>query len=270
MLYPYNEVVIPDFIRDDTLLYEVYSFAAWAHEFRCTVTEDGGPHLRKYNHEPYIVHPVAVATILWEHGIRDVRQLAAALLHDTVEDTDVTVAELRKMFGKRIANITDGLTDVNSDRDSSRIIRKEENRLHSAQQDPETLTVKTADIIHNTADITELDPGFAVDYVHEIALLLKVMLKRGTKVKSDLGLYQRAVQQLVEYYEARMSEKFEAEWVDYLEGHSDAWQLEDGGPHVLEHTKAVAQEFYLRAAASLDERFKLVTRLQEIANNQEK
>ena len=258
MLYSYSEVQVPLFIREDTLLLEVYHFAAHAHEHRCTVMEDGGPHLRKYNHEPYIVHPIAVATILWEHGIRDVRMLAAALLHDTVEDTTVTVAEIRKLFGKRIANITDGLTDVNSDRDGSRIVRKLENREHSRVQDPETLTCKCADIIDNTKDITAQDPGFAVEYVHEIALLLKVMLKRGTKVKPDKVLFKLAVQGLVDYYEGRMKEKFEAEWKDYFEG-CDIDSDDD---------KAVAQEFFMRAARALDQRFMLVVKLAEVADAQ--
>ena len=61
--------------------------------------------------EPYIVHPLAVATIVAELGM-DTESVMAALLHDVVEDTDVTLEQIEKLFGKEIASLVDGLTKL--------------------------------------------------------------------------------------------------------------------------------------------------------------
>lgn len=59
--------------------------------------------------EPYIIHPIAVASILADLGM-DSQSVAAALLHDTVEDTDVTKADIEREFGDEIAQLVDGVT----------------------------------------------------------------------------------------------------------------------------------------------------------------
>ena len=61
--------------------------------------------------EPYIVHPLAVATIVAELGM-DTESVMAALLHDVVEDTDVTLEQIEKLFGKEIASLVDWLTKL--------------------------------------------------------------------------------------------------------------------------------------------------------------
>src|SRR6202050_4465727 len=67
---------------------------------------------RRKDKTPYTNHPLALADVLWrEGGIRDARILAAALLHDTVEDTKTTRAELQKAFGRPIASIVSEVTD---------------------------------------------------------------------------------------------------------------------------------------------------------------
>ncbi len=66
---------------------------------------------RKSTDVPYIVHPVGVMLVLVECGETDSELLAAALLHDTVEDTGVTLAELREKFGERIAFIVEGCSE---------------------------------------------------------------------------------------------------------------------------------------------------------------
>src|SRR5207237_8242151 len=64
---------------------------------------------------PYINHPIALANILWrEGGVTEPAIICAALLHDTVEDTETTAAELRKHFRRRIASTVMSVTDDNS------------------------------------------------------------------------------------------------------------------------------------------------------------
>src|SRR5690349_3850684 len=71
---------------------------------------------------PYINHPIALAEVLaGEGGVTDIEVLAAALLHDTIEDTDTTIEELREQFGARIAGVVGEVTD---DKDLPKAERK--------------------------------------------------------------------------------------------------------------------------------------------------
>src|SRR5688572_2066454 len=78
---------------------------------------------RKYTGEPYIVHPIAVAEL-----VRSVphtpEMIAAALLHDVVEDTPVTLAQIEAEFGPVVADLVDWLTDVSRPADGKRQVRK--------------------------------------------------------------------------------------------------------------------------------------------------
>src|SRR3954468_20632459 len=60
---------------------------------------------------PYIQHPIALASLLWEVGIQDAEVLAAAILHDTIEDTPTTHDELEKEFGREVADLVAEVTD---------------------------------------------------------------------------------------------------------------------------------------------------------------
>ena len=99
--------------------------------------------------EPYITHPVAVATILAEMGMTT-PTLVAALLHDTVEDTDYTLEELTADFGEPIANLVDGVTKLDKVRygaaAQSETLRK---MLVAMSRDIRVLLIKLADRIHN-------------------------------------------------------------------------------------------------------------------------
>lgn len=99
--------------------------------------------------EPYITHPVAVATILAEIGMTP-PTLVAALLHDTVEDTDYTLDELAKEFGKDIAHLVDGVTKLDriryGDSTQSETLRK---MLVAMSRDIRVLLIKLGDRLHN-------------------------------------------------------------------------------------------------------------------------
>lgn len=131
---------------------------------------------RKYSGDDYIVHPQRVAAIVEKHGGTD-EMIAAAWLHDTVEDTDVTPGLITKMFGDEIATIVEGLTDVSLPSDGNRAKRKSIDRMHSASASTEAQFVKCADIIDNSWDIAENDLSFAKVYKSEVFLLLHAMTK---------------------------------------------------------------------------------------------
>jgi len=143
---------------------------------------------RKYSGDDYIVHPQRVAAIVERHGGSD-EMVAAAWLHDTVEDTDVTLELITKTFGYEIASIVEGLTDVSLPEDGNRAKRKSIDRMHSASASTEAQFVKCADIIDNSWDIAENDLHFAKVYKSEVFLLLNAM----TKVKHT-EIWEQAMQ----------------------------------------------------------------------------
>ena len=145
--------------------------------------------LRKYTGEPYIVHPAAVASIVATVPHTNA-MLAAAWLHDVVEDTKISIALLRREFGDEVANFVWWLTDQSKPEDGNRAKRKEIDRLHSAAAPAAAQTVKVADLIENTFSIEAHDSDFAVVFRKEKKLLLAVL------TKADSVLLERAAQQL--------------------------------------------------------------------------
>ena len=142
---------------------------------------------RKYTGEDYIVHPIRVAKIVEQFGGSD-DQIAAAFLHDVVEDTDVDILDVRMEFGNDIGEIVDGLTDVSQPSDGNRKLRKAMDRANSADASAEAQFVKCADIIDNSADISANDPNFSKVYKQEMLELLTVMDK-----VSDTEIFAQAL-----------------------------------------------------------------------------
>ena len=106
---------------------------------------------------PYINHPIALANVLTsEGGVSDPEVLAAALLHDTVEDTETTPAELREMFGDRIAGIVEEVTD---DKNLPKAERKRLQVERAAHISREAKLVKLADKICNVRDVAYHPPA---------------------------------------------------------------------------------------------------------------
>jgi (p)ppGpp synthase/HD superfamily hydrolase len=132
--------------------------------------------VRKYTFEPYIVHPAEVAKIVRDAGGSEV-MVAAAWLHDTVEDTGVTIETIRAEFGVEVAELVGWLTDVSRPEHGNRAHRKALDRAHSAAAPAEAQTVKLADLIANTRSIMAHDAAFAKTYLEEKRLLLAVMTK---------------------------------------------------------------------------------------------
>lgn len=144
--------------------------------------------VRKYTGEPYINHPREVLAIMkrYASGSISPAQEAAALLHDTVEDTKVTAQDIEKEFGHEVASLVGWLTDVSKPEDGNRKIRKNLDLQHTAAAPAAAQTVKLADLISNSISIVQHDPGFARKYLLEKAALMKVL------TKGDAGLYAEA------------------------------------------------------------------------------
>lgn len=132
--------------------------------------------LRKYTNEPYIVHPFEVASIVATVPHTE-EMLAAAWLHDVVEDTGVTLDQVHLMFGADVAKLVFWLTDASKPEDGNRATRKAIDRAHMAAAPAEAQTVKLADLISNTKSIMAHDEAFAKVYLEEKRLLLDVMTK---------------------------------------------------------------------------------------------
>ncbi len=126
--------------EDIEFIHSVYLFAKNAHDGQ----------MRKSG-EPYIIHPIAVSFILADRHL-DSRVIAAALLHDVVEDTPHTSEEISELFGKDIAKIVDGVTKLGSIKGYSLDDQQAENHrklILSAAEDTRVLLVKLADRMHN-------------------------------------------------------------------------------------------------------------------------
>ena len=140
---------------------------------------------RKYTGLPYIVHPEAVADLVAATGAGP-EVIAAAWLHDVVEDTPVELEQVRQEFGDEVAALVDDLPDVSRRSDGNRAARMAIDREHTARADVRAKTVKLADVVDNLTDIVRFDPTFAQTYLGEKEQLLEVLQD------GDTGLWQRA------------------------------------------------------------------------------
>jgi GTP pyrophosphokinase len=125
---------------DKELLRTAFEMAANAHKT-----------MRRKSGEPYIFHPIAVAMICVEEIGLGVRSTICALLHDTVEDTDITLDDIKSEFGNEIAKIVDGLTKISSvmDTNSSQQAENFKKILLTLTDDPRVILIKLADRLHN-------------------------------------------------------------------------------------------------------------------------
>ena len=137
---------------------------------------------RKYSNDDYIVHPIRVANIVKQHGGTDA-MIAAAYLHDVVEDTNVTMDTITGMFGSVVASLVDDLTDVSCSYDGNRATRKSIDAQHTADASADAQFIKCADIIDNAYDIADNDPSFWKVYQREMSRLLDEMVRvKGTDI----------------------------------------------------------------------------------------
>src|SRR6187401_2869835 len=115
------------------------------------IAADAHKTMRRKSGEPYIIHPIAVAMICVEEIGLGVRSTICSLLHDTVEDTEVTLEDVQRDFGPEIARIVDGLTKISNviDANSSKQAENFKKILLTLTDDPRVILIKLADRLHN-------------------------------------------------------------------------------------------------------------------------
>ncbi len=125
---------------DKELLRMAFEMAAEAHKT-----------MRRKSGEPYILHPLAVAKICVEEIGLGIRSTLCALLHDTVEDTDITLEDIQREFGNEVAKIVDGLTKISSVMDTNSTQQAENFKkiLLTLTDDPRVILIKLSDRLHN-------------------------------------------------------------------------------------------------------------------------
>ncbi len=125
---------------DKDLLRIAFEMAADAHKT-----------MRRKSGEPYILHPIAVAKICTEEIGLGIRSTICSLLHDTIEDTDVTLEDVQREFGSEIAKIVDGLTKISNivDVNASQQAENFKKILLTLTDDPRVILIKLADRLHN-------------------------------------------------------------------------------------------------------------------------
>lgn len=125
---------------DKQVLRHAFEMAAEAHKT-----------MRRKSGEPYILHPIAVAKICADEIGLGVRSAIAALLHDTVEDTDINLPDIEREFGAEIAKLVDGLTKISNviDVNASKQAENFRKILLTLTDDPRVILIKLADRLNN-------------------------------------------------------------------------------------------------------------------------
>jgi guanosine-3',5'-bis(diphosphate) 3'-pyrophosphohydrolase len=131
-----------------TILLKAVQFAAGKHQ----------AHRRKdVDASPYINHPIGVAHLLADiGGVTDLDTLVAAVLHDTIEDTETTPGELEEQFGRAVRDLVEEVTD---DKTLEKAVRKQLQIEHAPHLTPGAKAIKLADKIENTRDLIESPPA---------------------------------------------------------------------------------------------------------------
>ena len=144
---------------------------------------------RKYVDQPYFNHLEAVANTLMSADITDPTVIAAAYLHDTVEDTGTTMQDIIREFGIDIAELVYWLTDAEKGNRESRNVMSAW-RLSRAPMLAKL--IKFADVIDNTNSIREHDPGYFPKYAEEKRVILTRMLEVEGSDLTKHALFNRA------------------------------------------------------------------------------
>ena len=173
---------------------KVMSFADVAHT---------GQH-RKTSGAPYITHPMTVVRILQRLGVKDRNILAAAGLHDTLEDTPVTYNEIKKNFNKEIANIVKDVTSV----PKSLAIQGKEAYLANKMLriGSGSLLIKLADRLHNVDDLDKMSADKAQKYADQTFYIIQRL-----KDKRKLNKFQRKIIRKIE----KKISKYKKSDIDY-------------------------------------------------------
>ncbi len=139
---------------------------------------------RRKSGEPYIYHPIAVAKIVATEIGLGATSIASALLHDVIEDSDYTYADIKKIFGEKIANIVNGLTKISIMNHQNISVQSENYRklLLTLSEDFRVILIKIADRLHNMRTLESMAPDKQKKIASETSYIYAPLAHR-------LGLY---------------------------------------------------------------------------------
>lgn len=216
-------------LKDKRLIRKAFNLAAEAHKG-----------MRRRSGEPYIFHPVEVATIAAGEIGLGTTSIVCALLHDVVEDTDYSLEDIRGLFGEKVALIIDGLTKIsgivdNSDVTPSLQAENFKKILLTMAEDIRVILIKLADRLHNMRTLSYLPSTKRLKIASETSFLFAPLAHRlGLyAVKSEMedlvlkytepDIYQAITQKLEETQEER--NKFIKRFIDPLTAQLEASSL---------------------------------------------
>ncbi len=160
--------------KDEKLIRKAFKMANEAHKG-----------MRRKSGDPYIIHPLEVALIVSEEIGLGVTSTVCAILHDVVEDTDLTIEDIENAFGKKIASIVDGLTKISGVFDKESNSLQAENfrkMLLTLSDDVRVIFIKLADRLHNMRTLDSLPRNKQIKIAGETIYLYAPLAHR-------LGLY---------------------------------------------------------------------------------
>ncbi|NEV93147.1 bifunctional (p)ppGpp synthetase/guanosine-3',5'-bis(diphosphate) 3'-pyrophosphohydrolase [Psychroflexus sp. YR1-1] len=161
-------------VKDKKLIRKAFETAVEAHKDQ-----------RRKSGEAYIFHPIAVAKIVAHEIGLDATSIASALLHDVVEDTRYTLADIEQMFGEAVARIVNGLTKISSLKKDGDISMQAENfrkMLLTLNDDVRVIIIKIADRLHNMQTMDAMRPDKQVKIASETLYIYAPLAHR-------IGLY---------------------------------------------------------------------------------
>lgn len=149
-----------------------------------TMSMEAHKDMRRKSGEPYIYHPLEVAQICVEEIGLGTTAIICALLHDVVEDTDTTLQDIEKDFGKKVAQIIDGLTKISGNFEQSQSAQAENFRkmLLTLSTDVRVILIKLADRLHNMRTLGSMARNSQLKIAHETIFIYAPLAHR-------LGLY---------------------------------------------------------------------------------
>src|SRR5690606_38086145 len=161
-----------------------------------TISVEAHKDMRRKSGEPYIFHPLAVAEICVEEIGLGTTSIIAALLHDVVEDTDIELSDIERMFGGKVAKIIDGLTTVSGVFEYSTSQQAENFRkmLFTLADDVRVILIKLADRLHNMRTLDSMPRNKQLKIASETIYLYAPLAHRLglNAIKSELeDLYLR-------------------------------------------------------------------------------
>ncbi len=141
---------------------------------------------RRYSGLPYVVHPARVAGRVAAHPLATEAMVAAAFLHDVVEDTPHTLEEVCAEFGSEVARLVEELTDTSEGSGAPRQERKQQDREHLSQVSVQAKIIKLLDRIDNLSDMPTTASEFPQRYCEESRLLVEVVGDADPQLRAEL------------------------------------------------------------------------------------